>query len=211
MESIGSADWRKIENAYGAPLAPNLRTDIARVTEAFLFFDKFEQTGEPLAKVKVILEAHDKAATRFFNELFGGTSAVSDAGVYAHQLIDNNFTASRLGGEAGGLDVFLDFLRAFHIACNASIKQLNDPLVDRKGNALKFWVSRLVEILADAKSVYKDRRSRSENPFVLLVLELQKYLPAEHQRDAVALADALSEVSEKNERLRDFRPQGLED
>ena len=55
-------------------------TDIRRATEAFLFSQNFERTDEAIAKVKVILEGHDKAATRFFNEFFGGASSLSDAG-----------------------------------------------------------------------------------------------------------------------------------
>ena len=70
--NIDSANWRRIEKAYGASLPPSVRDSIVRATEAFLFLQSFERTAEPLAKVKVILEAHDKAATRFFNELFGG-------------------------------------------------------------------------------------------------------------------------------------------
>ena len=123
--NIDSATWRQIEKAYGSSLSPTVRADIVRASEAFLFLQSFERTPEPLAKVKVILEAHDKAATRFFNELFAGPSAVSDAGIYAHHLIDKNFKASRLGKDAD-LDALLNLLRAFHIACNTSIKQLND-------------------------------------------------------------------------------------
>ena len=89
--NFDSAIWRQIENACGVSLPPNVRADIDRVTQAFLFFESFEHAPEPLAKVKVILEAHDKAATRFFNELFASPFAGSDAGVYAHHLIEKNF------------------------------------------------------------------------------------------------------------------------
>ena len=71
----------------------------------FFFFESFEHAPEPLAKVKVILEAHDKAATRFFNELFASPFAGSDTGVYAHHLIQKNFKESlsvvRVFGTAG--------------------------------------------------------------------------------------------------------------
>src|SRR6478752_8105361 len=120
--NIDSATWRQIEKAYGSSLSPTVRGDIVRASEAFLFLESFERTPEPFAKVKVILEAHDKAATRCFNELFAGPSAVSDAGIYAHHLIEKNFKAK----DAAGLDALLNLLRAFHIACNTSIKQLND-------------------------------------------------------------------------------------
>lgn len=77
--NIDSDKWRQIEKAYDSSLLPNVRADIVRATAEFLFLESFERTVEPLAKVKVILEAHDKAATRFFNELFASPSAGSDA------------------------------------------------------------------------------------------------------------------------------------
>jgi hypothetical protein len=197
--NIDSATWRQIEKAYGSSLSPTVRADIVRASEAFLFLQSFERTPEPLAKVKVILEAHDKAATRFFNELFAGPSAVSDAGIYAHHLIDKNFKA-----KDAGLDALLNLLRAFHIACNTSIKQLNDASTSsafRKGNAWATWISRLTEILKAAKlpvAVHKDGGSKSktdkQSPFVSFVWELQKCLPAEcrrHTQSEAALADAL--------------------
>jgi hypothetical protein len=85
---VDAVQWRRIEEAYGSTFPPGVRADIVRATEAYVFLQSFEQTSEGLAKAKVILEAHDKAATRFFNELFAGPSAVSDAGVYAHYLIE---------------------------------------------------------------------------------------------------------------------------
>ena len=119
---ITSAQWGRIEGACGFSFSPLLQADIVRASEAYLLAERFGRTGDFLAKVKVILESHDKAATRFFKELFADHSAVSDAGVYAHYLIENNFKASQLGKDAPGLDAFLNLLRAFHIACNTSIK-----------------------------------------------------------------------------------------
>lgn len=202
--NIDSAKWRQIEKAYGSSLSPTVRADIVRASEAFLFLESFERTPEPLAKVKVILEAHDKAATRFFNELFAGPTAVSDAGIYAHHLIEKNFKTSPMGKNAAGLDALLNLLRAFHIACNTSIKQLNDASASsafRKGNAWATWISRLTEILKAVKlpvAVRKDGGSKSkrdkQSPFVSFVWELQKCLPAEcrrHTQSEAALADAL--------------------
>ena len=204
--NIDTAKWQQIEKAYGSSLPPNLRADVVRVTEAFLFFESFERTAEPLAKVKVILEAHDRAATRFFNELFAGPSALSDAGIYAHHLIENNFKASQLRSDAAGLDALLNLLSAFHIACNTSIKQLNDASPSsafQKGNAWTTWTSQLTEILKAVKlpaSASEDgggKSSDKQSPFALFVWELQKCLPAEcrrHTQSEAALADALSEA-----------------
>ena len=201
---IDSAKWRQIEEAYGLSLPPNVRADIDRATQAFLFFESFERTAEPLAKVRVILEAHDKAATRFFNEIFASPFAGSDAGVYAHHLIEKNFKISQISSDTARLDTLLDLLRAFHIACNTSIKQLNEPSPSsnfRKGNAWTNWISRLTEILSGAKlpvAVRKDvgNKRRSDQQFTLLVWELQLCLPIEcrrHTHSVATLADAISE------------------
>jgi len=196
---IDAANWRLIEEAYGASLQPNIRADIIRATEVFLFSQNFERTDEAIAKVKVILEAHDKAATRFFNELFGGASSVSHAGVYAHHLIDNNFKPARLRSDKADLDVFLDFLRAFHIACNTAIKQLTDPSSDRRGNPWKIWLNRLAEIVDEVKSLRGE--GSVDHPFVQFVRELQKCLPSECQRDQAAIAEALLEARSKPRKL----------
>jgi len=195
---IDGANWRLIEEAYGASLPPNVRAHIVQATEMFLFSESFERTDEPLAKVKVILEAHDKAATRFFNELFGGAASFSDAGVYAHYLIDSNFKPARLGSEKADLDAFLDFLRAFHIACNTAIKQLNDSSTDRKGMPWKVWLNRLAEIV-EVKLLRGEGSSESniDHLFVLFVRELQKSLPTECQRDQAAIAEGVLEARSK--------------
>ena len=196
---IDAANWRLIEEAYGTSLQPKIRTDVIRATEVFLFSQNFGRTDEAIAKVKVILEAHDKAATQFFNELFGGASSLSDAGVYAHHLIDNNFKPARLRSDKADFDVFLDFLRAFHIACNTAIKQLTDPSSDRRGNPRKIWLNRLAEIVEEVKSLRGDASGESnvDHPFVQFVRELQKCLPSECQLDQAAIAEAVLEARSK--------------
>ena len=190
---IDGAQWRQIERTFGSPLPPTVRADLVRATDAFVFLQSFERTAERLAKVKVILEAHDKAATRFFNELFAGASATSDAGAYAHFL---RRTTARL-------DVLLDGLRAFHIACNAAIKQLNDPSSSalRNEDAWKTWISRLADILSNVEPTAKNESGKSnsampQHPFVSLIWGLQKCLPAEwhHAQSEVALAGVVSEA-----------------
>jgi hypothetical protein len=161
----------------------------------FLFSQNFERTGEAIAKVKVILEAHDKAATRFFNELFGAASSLSDAEVYAHHLINNNLKPVRLRSDNADLDVFLDSLRAFHIACNTAIKQLTDPSSDRRGDPWKIWLNRLAEIVKEVQSLRGE--GSVDRSFVQFVGELQKCLPSECQRDQAAIAEALLEARSK--------------
>jgi hypothetical protein len=171
----------------------------------FFFSESFARTGEPTANVKVVLEAHDKAATRFFNELFDSPSSFSDAGVYAHHLIDSNFKPPRLGSDNSGLDAILDFLRAFHIACNAAIKQLNDPSTAQKGNPWKIWLNRVAEIVAEVKSLRGKGGDESaiDRPLVQFVREMQNCFPSECQRDPAAIEQALLEAkTPKKQRLK---------
>ena len=201
---IDNANWRLIEEAYGASLPPNVRADIVRATEVFFFSENFARTGEPTATVKVILEAHDKAATRFFNELFGSPSSFSDAGVYAHSLIDSNFKPPRLGSDKEGLDALLDLLRAFHIACNTAIKQLNDPSTAHKGKPWKIWLNRLAEIVAEVKSLRGKGgdESKVDHPLVQFVREMQNCLPSECQRDQAAIEQALLEAQQNPQKTK---------
>ena len=193
---IDPAKWRLIEGAYGAPLQSNMRAEIVRATEVFLLSENLARTGEGIARVKVILEAHDKAATRFFNELFGSASSVSDAGVYAHHLIDNNFKPARSRNDKAGLDSFLDCLRAFHIACNSAIKELTDPSAEQKGERWRVWLNRLAEIFEGDKPVRG--AGGVGHRIVKAVGELQKLLPPEYHRDQAAIARALLETRSKS-------------
>jgi hypothetical protein len=45
--NIESAKWRQIEKAYGLSLPANVRADVVRVTQAFIFFESFERKAEP--------------------------------------------------------------------------------------------------------------------------------------------------------------------
>jgi hypothetical protein len=162
-------------------------------------FRRVIAAGEPAANVKIILEAHDKAAVRFFNELFGGPSSVSDAGLYAHFLIDSNFKP-RLGRDKEGLDALLDLLRAFHIACNTAIKQLSEPSTAHKGDPWKIWLNRLAEIVADVESLNGKGpdESKVNDPLVWFVREMQNCLPSEWQHDQAAIEQALLEAQGGN-------------
>jgi hypothetical protein len=203
---LDNAAWQRIETSCGWSLGPSVRSDVARATEEFLLFESLERTAQPLAAVKVTLEAYDKAAGRFFHALFTDPSGSSDANLYAHHLIEKNFKESRLASETASFDALLNLLRAFHIACNVSLKQLNDHLVSgfKSGSAWRVWVSRLTEIMDKTqlpsslrKDVGSKSKSDSQSPFVRLVSELQKCLPKESQRHThseAALADAISET-----------------
>jgi hypothetical protein len=115
-------------------------------------------------------------------------------------LIDNNFKPARLRSDKADLDVFLDFLRAFHIACNTAIKQLTDPSSDRRGSPWKIWLNRLAEIVEEVKSLRGE--GSVDHPLVQFVRELQKCLPSECQRDQAAIAEAFLEARSKPRKLQ---------
>jgi hypothetical protein len=204
--NVDDAAWQRIEMSCGWSLAPDMRSDLVRATEEFLLFESLERTAQPLAAVKVTLEAYDKAAGRFFHALFTDPSGPSDSSVYAHHLIESNFKESRLINETVSFDALLNLLRAFHIACNVSLRQLNDHSVSafKSGNGWRLWVWRLTKIVDKAglsSSVRKDVGSKSkedrQSPFVRFVWELQQCLPEEcrrHIHSMGALADAISEA-----------------
>lgn len=176
--AINGAQWKQIEKAYGMPIPKDVRVEILRATHEFRLLETLERTTKPLAEVKVILEAYDKAADRFFHALFTDPSGSSDAGFYAHHLIENNFKDSRLG-QVAVFDTVLRLLRAFHVACNVSLKQLSDfcNTSSTSWNAWQRWVCRLTEIVRTAGLPWKVSKETGEtakpSDFVILVHELQ--------------------------------------
>jgi hypothetical protein len=205
---LADADWRRIETAYGYPLTVTVRSAINQATEAFLFLQSVERTALPVAEVRVVLEAYDKAAGRFFNVLFDQPSGSSTPGVYARHLIDQDFHDVRVGGEVASFDTLLHILRAFHIACNRSIKQLSEPSMSsalQQGDSWMGWIYRLTEILNKVELPTLTRKNLSDaeqSPFVLFVWELQKCLAEEsrhHTSSKTALADAISEAQAKTQ------------
>jgi hypothetical protein len=89
------AEWQGMEAACGWALSKTLRDNILRVTQEFLRLEFYQQTGGNVAKVKVVLESYDKAASRFFNAIFADPPAQSAASIHAHDLIEVN--SKRLG------------------------------------------------------------------------------------------------------------------
>jgi hypothetical protein len=203
--NFDDSDWQRIEAACGWTLSTGLREDIRRVTEEFLTYEGSERTAARPADVKVVLEAYDKAASRFFNAIFADPSWHSDASVYAQHLIERNSRELRTGG-ASIFDAMLALLRDFHIACNASLKQLIEPQNSpfEPGRAWRLWVRQLTELIEAfglPSSVRKDTGGKSkpdlQSAFARFVWHLQQSLPVEcrrHTASESACADAISEA-----------------
>jgi hypothetical protein len=204
------SDWQRIEAACGWTLSTGLRKDIGRVTEEFLTVEGSERTAATPADVKVVLEAYDKAASRFFSAVFADPSGLSDAGVFAQHLIERN--SREVGkGSANIFESMLALLRAFHIACNASLKRLNDPQNSpfKPGSAWRLWVSRLTELIeaAELRSSVRNAGNKSktdaQSAFARFVWYLQLLLPEEcrrHTASEAACADAIRDVQAKEAR-----------
>jgi hypothetical protein len=202
---LDDLEWQRIESACGWSIQPAVRSKILHATKQFLLFEPAERTVQSVSAAKINLEAYDKAATRFFNALFVDPSGPSDASAYAQSLIEQNSSNLRQSG-VSVFEALLANLRTFHIACNTSIKQLNDPVSSafQSGRAWRQWVVQLTDIVDGASlptAVRKDVGGKSKNddqsPFARFVSELQKILPEESQRHTHsegALADAISEA-----------------
>ena len=132
--------WEQIEQRCEWSLGPKVRSEIVRAAEEFLSIKTLGRSA-PLLDVKLILEAYDKAASRFFHALFTDPSGDSDASLYAHHLIERNCKGPAASSTAPVFDQLLALIRAFHIACNVSIKQLNEQPASafNSGNAWQLW------------------------------------------------------------------------
>ncbi len=198
---VDHAAWQQIEKACGWSIPTDVRSKTVRVTQDFLLFERFERTAEPFAAVKVTLEAYDKAAGRFFHALFTEPSGSPEAGIFAHHLIEANFKKSPIVGDAM-FDALLTLLKDFHLACNLSLKQLNNPLLAASGdsNAWRLWVWRLTKLIEKAgllTSVRKSAESGDPSSFVRFVGALQEYLPhacRRHTNSEKVFADAIKEA-----------------
>ena len=203
--SLDHDDWLRIERACGWTLASGTRIEIVHATEMFLAFESLERNNQSLAAVKITLESYDAAVGRFFRALFADTSGTSDAEVCAQHLIEQNF---RPVGQPEPFDKLLTLLQSFHLACNTSLRKLNDlkGSTFNKGNAWGLWIWHLTKIIDAAEfspAVRKDvgsSKSDTQSPFVGFVWELQACLPEEcrlHTHSQGALADAVSSARSK--------------
>jgi hypothetical protein len=180
-------DWRTLEAACGWILSKSLRDNILRATREFLTVETL-QTGN-IAEVKVILESYDKSATRFFNTIFADSSGQSAATLHAHDLIE--LSSKRSGNSDESLfDGMLTTLRAFHLACNAALKELRES-----DKAWTLWIWRLIEVIDEAGLLSNDKSDDQCSSFARLVWQLQRYLP-EEVRHIASEADCAKAISD---------------
>ena len=205
--TINETDWQRIESKYGNPLPECVRKEVQEATLKFVEFEIFERTVEPTAKAQAIVNACKKAAMKFQDTLLDNAFGSSDASFYAQRLIEKNFHDTRLSNKAKLFDTLTGLLTSFDVACNLSLKELNDPSMPsfEKGEGWNLWIWQLTEIMQKAglpHGVRKDtakRKSDKPSHFVALARELQEFLPdgcqqTTHSDDALANAIARARV-----------------
>jgi hypothetical protein len=182
---INEADWQRIESEYGSPLPECVRKEVLEATLKFAEFEIFERTVEPTTTAEAIIKACKKAAAKCQQTLLANAFGSSDAAFYAQRLIKKNFHDTRLSNKARLFDTLTGLLTSFHVACDLSLKELNDPSMPsfEKGEGWNLWVWQLTEIMKKAglpHGVRKDadkRKSDKPSHFVALLRELQQFLP----------------------------------
>jgi len=193
------AEWQGIEAACGRALSKTLRDDILRVTRRFLSLEIYQHTGGNVADMKVVLESYDKAASRFFNAIFADPTGQSAASIHAHDLIELNF---KKGGESL-FDEMLALLRAFHISCNAALKELRQLQISSSSadTAWQLWIRWLSELMDEtklpspgSKDLGAKGKRGDQSAFTELVWELQRCLPKQVRRHTASKKECAASI-----------------
>lgn len=79
---LDSSDWERMEQAYGQTFSPQLRDEVVKITERFLYWASAEQTPP-------MREAQERAGAlrKFKSSLLDEIQRKSDVGPYTDELI----------------------------------------------------------------------------------------------------------------------------
>jgi hypothetical protein len=204
---LSDADWQRIETACGWTLSASLGDNILRVTQEFLALESSERTATSLADVKIVLEAYDKAAGRFFNAIFADPSEQSAASIHAHSLIELHSKKLRKGKE-NLFDAMLTLLRTFHIASNTAMRELRElqRSSSDSGDAWRLWIWRLTDLIGAARlpaSVVGGKgESHEPSAFVCFVWQLQRCLAEEVRHHTASEAECAKAISDAQARAK---------
>ena len=205
-------EWQAIERAYARQLNADVRQQITTVTTQYLKDCVFERTAAPKAMVRERLqrirrEVGDlEKVMRDGKPLSASTDELSreqqeqqqqSVHSYTDHLIRRHFNDPRLVAGWRG-DHFRGVLTSLVVACDCALNDLS-AAEDRDGQAWGWWIQELTQIaqehnLPAGVSTELDRNGRPL-PFVRLVQELERYLPANarsRRRSPAALAMAIS-------------------
>ena len=197
--------WRAIEDAYGRQLNGDVRQQITTVTTLYLKECIFERTAPPKAMVRKRIERIRRGAGGLEKVMLGSKpfSASTDeqqqsVHSYTDHLIRRHFNDPRLAAGWRG-DHFRGVLTSLVVACDCALNDLSAAEGYRGGEAWNWWIQGLTQVaqehsLPAGVSTELDRNGLPL-PFVRLVQELERYLPANahsRQRSPAALAMAIS-------------------
>ena len=220
LQTIAFTDeqWQTIEHAYGRQLGGDVRQQITTVTTQYLKDCVFERTAAPKAMARKRIEGIRRGAGNLEKMMLGKPFSASTDELsteqqdelsrkqqeqqqsvhsYTDHLIRRHFYDPRLAAGWCG-DDFHGVLRSLIVACDCA---LNDLSAARgyPGEAWGWWIRGLTQIAQEHSlpfgvSTELDRNGRPL-PFVRLVQELERYLPANtpsRTRSPAALAMAIS-------------------
>jgi hypothetical protein len=185
--------WKQIERAYGHTLTDNIRQGIVAATINFLLFEPSERVVEPVSLARERVLTVQKAAKCVYDALI--TAPATPATVYAHHLIKRHFADETFwsrkfrGRNRDGFVRLRRVLASLSGACTSALAELDDPNLPghREGARWREWVVALTRIARRHKlpigvRTDTDKNMRGPSPFVVLVRELQRYLPREARR-----------------------------
>jgi hypothetical protein len=204
---LDTSDWDRIEQSYGQSFSPQLRNEVVKITEDFLYWASAEQTP-PMRDAQQRARALRKLTLYLLDEI----QRKSDVSPYTNELIAVCFrrfycrdTESNPATEWDTLpSEVTKALSSFLLACDAALHQMKSLSLKtwmwEDGEAWNHWVVRLSDLaetnrLPTASSVSRPKLDPERaSPFVTFVDQLQASIPEEYQRHCqspVALAEAI--------------------
>ena len=201
---ISSADWQRIELAYGHSLSSHIRRKICSATREFLEWAEFEHTARPNSEAVARVQSIKKAVRDFQVAILRCPPGIGrDADYFARNLICKYSGLTFTKGRDGLQNLALDLERRISKGCDFAAVELkrNREHGWRKGDMWDRWV-RMVTAALDANqlptSVRKDTdKIRTDKPseFVALFRELQACIPAAYRRSQAQFSDSQSNIA----------------
>jgi hypothetical protein len=201
---ISEAQWELIEQSYGQQLPLDVRAYILLVTEALSAVANVEQHGPALNKMKTGAKQLRDSAQSLLEVADWPTPAIGCESFTS--LIDDLATAVR--GVPNDHLQFLIMVQCVTLACNLMLSEWDSEDGWREGFMWDAWVQGISEFMEHSElptQVRKDTDKRDPDkvfsPFVSLIKELQKHLPAElrrHDHSTAALEQAIHRARKSN-------------
>jgi hypothetical protein len=203
--NIRDLDWELMEKAYGLPLPPAVRGQIEEASVEFVSAAAFELTVAPVAEAQKEVNRILSAVEQLIDALATPSKTV-DGAHYAKHLLRNHIRSKWLPDPTvlpyqDPLSAISQILTSLVIACHRSFEELDNPDYSvQEGEAWERWIRSLTALFASAALPTGARKDNPEaSPFVALVRELQKCLPADFQRHThsdLALSKAIGRARE---------------